>query len=183
MEVIECGHHLVPGFGDAVEPVLLPGVDGDARRHPDPQRIPLRQLGNHPHRETLGKLDPVLRLGDCRQVARRRCLSLIHAGADRLDHAGEDPPGIRVEAEAHALPRPEKLQAVLPIVRHDPPLLVLDAGQDRRARTHVRPLADARLHLSWTRVLAPADGYVTNVQLRWSLASASSALISATREW
>ena len=27
-------------------------------------------------------------------------------------------------------------------------------------------LADARLHLSWTRVLAPADGYVTNVQLR-----------------
>jgi len=27
-------------------------------------------------------------------------------------------------------------------------------------------LADARLHLSWTRVLAPADGYITNVQLR-----------------
>jgi multidrug resistance efflux pump len=27
-------------------------------------------------------------------------------------------------------------------------------------------LADARLNLSWTRVLAPADGYVTNVQLR-----------------
>src|SRR5258708_4688990 len=27
-------------------------------------------------------------------------------------------------------------------------------------------LADARLHLSWTRVLAPADGYGTNVQLR-----------------
>jgi multidrug resistance efflux pump len=27
-------------------------------------------------------------------------------------------------------------------------------------------LEDARLNLSWTRVLAPADGYVTNVQLR-----------------
>src|SRR5882724_7629594 len=27
-------------------------------------------------------------------------------------------------------------------------------------------LADARLNLSWTRVIAPADGYVTNVQLR-----------------
>src|SRR5947208_8645959 len=142
MEVVEEGHDPLPGSRHPVQPVTVPHVDRHARRRTDPERISFWQLGRDPNLESPGEPDPVLRLLDGRQVARRISLPLVHPPADALHHPGKDAPGIGVESEADALPGPEVFEAVLPVVGDDPPRIPVDAGEDRRAHVNVGPLPE-----------------------------------------
>src|SRR5215831_226374 len=76
--------------------------------------------------------------------------------ADELYRPGEQPSGIRVEADLHSLAGLEIFEAVLAVVGHHPPLTALNTCHDRRANMDIRPYTqldighvsvDRRIHL------------------------------------
>src|SRR5258705_7607399 len=99
-KIVEHGHDPLPRSRDRVQPITVAHVDDRARRRTDPERIAFGHVRGDPNLESLGEPDPVLRLLDGRQVARRVSLPLVYAPPDALHHCGKDAPGIRVEGES-----------------------------------------------------------------------------------